>query len=179
MSSDITESPTSFTVRFNVSFFASEGWVPLAAAMVGTVGKKPMWAGLGLRPVVGTTVDIKISPRPLEHRELVLLLSCWRRWDHGSVSGSAINTWLADVDLAAGPDCEDSPHFKRVDIDCFEAIRLLEESGFGFLPESDLQDLGDSYVSWLATVCIGVFCQVAEYLVLPHYVWAPAGNLSS
>ena len=112
---------------------ASEGWVPLAAAMVGTVGKKPMWAGLGLRPVVGTTVDIKISPHPLEHRELVLLLSCWRRWDHGSVSGSAINTWLADVDLAAGPDCEDSPHFKRVDIDCFEAIRLLEESGFGFL----------------------------------------------
>ena len=119
---------------------ASEGWVPLAAAMVGTVGKKPMWADLGLRPVVGTTVDIKISPHPLEHRELVLLLSCWRRWDHGSVSGSAINTWLADVDLAAGPDCEDSPHFNRVDIDCFEAIRLLEESGFGFLPESDLQN---------------------------------------
>ena len=37
---------------------ASEGWIPLAAAMVGTVGKKPMWADLGLRPVVGTTVDI-------------------------------------------------------------------------------------------------------------------------
>ena len=119
---------------------ASEGWIPLAAAMVGTTGKKPMWADFGLRPVVGTTVDIKISPYPLEHRELVLLLSCWKRWDHRSVPGSAINTWLVDVDLAAGPDCEDSPHFKRVDIDCFEAIRLLEESGFGFLPESELQN---------------------------------------
>ena len=108
--------------------------------MVGTVGKKPMWADLGLRPVVGTTVDIKIWPHPLEHRELVLLLSCWRRWDHGSISGSAINTWLANVDLAAGPDCEDSPHFKRGDIDYVEAMRLLEDSGFGFLPEADLQN---------------------------------------
>ena len=45
---------------------ASEDWVPLAAAMVGTIGKKPMWADLGLRPVAGTTVDIKISPQPLE-----------------------------------------------------------------------------------------------------------------
>ena len=61
---------------------AGEGWVPLAAAMVGTIGKKPMWADLRLRPVVGTTVDIKISPQPLAHRELDLLLSCWRRWDH-------------------------------------------------------------------------------------------------
>ena len=116
---------------------ASEGWIPLAAAMVGTVGKKPMWADLGLRPVVGTTVDIKIWPHPLEHKELVLLLSCWGRWDHGSISGSAVNTWLTNV--AAGPDCEDSPHFRRTDIDYVEAMRLLEESGFGFLPETDLQ----------------------------------------
>ena len=31
---------------------ASEGWIPLAAAMVGTIGKQPLWADLGLRPVV-------------------------------------------------------------------------------------------------------------------------------
>ena len=43
---------------------ASEGWIPLAAAMVGTVGKQPLWADLGLRPVVGTTMDIKLWPRP-------------------------------------------------------------------------------------------------------------------
>ena len=119
---------------------ASEGWVPLTAAMVGTTGKKPMWADLGLRPVIGTTVDIIISPLPLENRELDLLLSCWRRWDHGSVPESAINTWLVEVDSASGPDCEDSPHFKRPNIDCIETVRLLDESGFGFLPESDLQN---------------------------------------
>ena len=43
---------------------ASEGWIPLAAAMVGTSDKPPLWA-LGLRPVVGTTLDIKLGPRPL------------------------------------------------------------------------------------------------------------------
>ena len=67
-----------------------------------------LWADLGLRPVVGTTVDIKLWPYPLEHKELVLLLSCWKRWDHVSISGSAINTWLRNVNLAVGPDCEDS-----------------------------------------------------------------------
>ena len=61
---------------------ASEGWIPLAAAMVGTVGKQPLWADLGLRPVVGTTVD-KLWLRLLKHRDVVLLLSCWKRWDHG------------------------------------------------------------------------------------------------
>ena len=48
---------------------ASEGWIPLAAAMVGTIGKQPLWADLGLRPVVGTTLDIKLGPRPLQHRD--------------------------------------------------------------------------------------------------------------
>ena len=31
---------------------ASEGWLPLAAAMVGTSDKPPLWTDLGLRPVV-------------------------------------------------------------------------------------------------------------------------------
>ena len=30
---------------------ASEGWIPLAAAMVGTSDKPPLWADRGLRPV--------------------------------------------------------------------------------------------------------------------------------
>ena len=118
---------------------ASEGWIPLAAAMVGTVGKQPLWADLGLRPVVGTTMDIKLWPRPLQHRDVVLLLSCWKRWDHGSISESAINTWLRRVNMAYGPDCEDSPHFRRSNIDELEAMRLFGECGFDFLPETDLQ----------------------------------------
>ena len=44
---------------------APEGWLPMAAAMLGTVGKPPMWACVGLRPVVGTTVDLKVQPPPL------------------------------------------------------------------------------------------------------------------
>ena len=118
---------------------ASEGWIPLAAAMVGTVGKKPLWSDLGLRPVVGTTVDIKLWPSPLKRRDVILLLSCWKRWDHGSISKSAINTWLKNVNLTYGPDCEDSPHFRRDGIDHLEAMRLLVDSGFDFLPETDLQ----------------------------------------
>ena len=118
---------------------ASEGWIPLAAAMVGTVGKKPLWADLGLRPVVGTTVDIKLWPSPLKHRDVVLLLSCWKRWDHGSISESAINTWLKNVNLTYGPDCEDSPHFRRNGVNDLEAMQLLVDSGFDFLPETDLQ----------------------------------------
>ena len=73
---------------------ASEGWLPLAAAMVGTNDKPPLWTDLGLRPVVGTTLDIKLEPCPLERREVALLLSCWKRWDTKSVADSAINTWL-------------------------------------------------------------------------------------
>ena len=40
---------------------APEGWLPMAAAMLGTVGKPPMWANVGLRPVVGTTIDLKYN----------------------------------------------------------------------------------------------------------------------
>ena len=119
---------------------AVEGWVPLAVAMVGTKKKKPMWADLGLRPVIGTTVDIKVMPQTLEDREVDLLLSCWKKWDYQSVPQCALNKWLAEVDAEWGPECVDSPHFKRVNIDCFEQVQLLEESGFGFLPEADLQN---------------------------------------
>ena len=67
-------------------------------------------------------------------RDVVLLLSCWKRWDHESISESAINTWLKSVNLAYGPDCEDSPHFRRSNI-----MQLLGDCGFDFLPETDLQ----------------------------------------
>ena len=72
---------------------ASEGWIPLAAAMVGTVGKEPMWADFGLRPVVGTTVDIKIAPHPLEHRSW----SCY-----SPVGGGGITVRYQEVPLIHG-----------------------------------------------------------------------------
>ncbi len=78
------------------------------------------WADPGLRPVIGTTVDIKVAPVK-------------------SVSGCALNTWLSEVRSEYGPECEDSPHFRRRNIDLLEATRLLHDSGFQFLPEMDLQ----------------------------------------
>ncbi len=120
---------------------AVEGWIPLAAAMVGTHDKPPMWAGTGLQPVIGITIDLKVAPAPLSDRNLRLLLSCWKRWDAKVVSGSALATWLCNVQSEFGPECKDSPQFRRVDIDMLEAARLLNESGFQFLPEKELQDV--------------------------------------
>ena len=120
---------------------AVEGWIPLAAAMVGTHDKPPMWARTGLQPVIGTTIDLKVAPAPVSDRDLRLLLSCWKRWDAKVVSGSALATWLGNVQSELGPECDDSPLFRKVDIDMLEAARLLNESGFQFLPEKELQDL--------------------------------------
>ena len=53
------------------------------------------------------------------------------------LSTSGLQRWTLS---AWGPECVDSPHFKRLNIDCFETVKLLEESGFGFLPEADLQN---------------------------------------
>ena len=41
-------------------------------------------------PLLDPTGDF--SPRPLQHRDVALLLSCWKRWDFKSVTDSAINT---------------------------------------------------------------------------------------
>ena len=43
----------------SLSSIAAEGWIPMAAAMLGTEAKPPMWASIGLRPVAGTTIDFR------------------------------------------------------------------------------------------------------------------------
>ena len=167
---------------------ASEGWIPLAAAMVGTSGKQPLWADLGLRPVVGTTLDIKLGPRPLQHRDVALLLSCWKRWDFKSVADSAINTWLKGANTAFGPDCEDSPCFRIRNMDVLDAMRLFGECGFDFLPETDLQkrpglevvmtvglhlcalEMTDQQLDTLA--CIALAGQLPEFFPLKQWISA-------
>ena len=111
---------------------ASEGWLPLAAAMVGTSDKPPLWTDLGLRPVVGPTLDIKLEQCPLARREVALLLSCWKRWDTKSVADSAINTWLKGANPEFGPDCEDSPCYGIRKMNVLEVMRLFGECGFDF-----------------------------------------------
>ena len=167
---------------------ASEGWIPLAAAMVGTSDKPPLWADLGLRPVVGTTLDIKLGPRPLEHRDVALLLSCWKRWDFTSVADSAINTWLKGANPAFGPDCEDSPCYRIRNMNVLDVMRLFGECGFEFLPETDLQkrpglevvmtvglhlcalEMTDQQVDTLA--CIALAGQLPEFFPLQQWICA-------
>ena len=146
---------------------ASEGWLPLAAAMVGTSDKPPLWTDLRLRPVVGTTLDIKLEPCPLERREVALLLSCWKRWD---------------------PDCEDSPCYGIRKMNVLEVMRLFGECGFEFLPETDLQkrpglevvmtvglhlcalEMTDQQVDTLA--CIALAGQLPEFFPLLEWSYA-------
>ena len=167
---------------------ASEGWIPLAAAMVGTCDKPPLSADLGLRPVVGTTLDIKLGPRPLEHRDVALLLSCWKRWDSMSVADSAINTWLKGANPAFGPDCEDSPCYGIRNMNVLDVMRLFGECGFEFLPETDLQkrpglevvmtvglhlcalEMTDQQVDTLA--CIALAGQLPEFFPLQQWICA-------
>ena len=59
----------------SLASIAAEGWIPMAAAMLGTAGKPPMWASVGLRPVAGTTIDFKVSPPSLSEREKLLMLN--------------------------------------------------------------------------------------------------------
>ena len=77
----------------SLASIAPEGWIPMAAAMLGTEDKPPMWASVGLRPVVGTTIDFGVLPPMLSEREELLMLSCWQQWDPTSVQGSALSQW--------------------------------------------------------------------------------------
>ena len=62
----------------SLASIAPEGLLPLAAAMLGAVDKPPMWTSVGLRPVVGTTIDFRVLPPTLFEREKLLMLSCWQ-----------------------------------------------------------------------------------------------------
>ena len=86
----------------SLASIAAEGWISMAAAMLGTAGKPPMWASVGLRPVAGTTIDFKVSPPSLSEREKLLMLSCWQQWDAAGVPGSALSQWLTGIDVDAG-----------------------------------------------------------------------------
>ena len=156
--------------------------------MVGTQDKPPMWADAGLQPVIGTALDFKVAPTPLTERELCLLLTCWKRWDAKSVPGSASATWLTAVQSMSGPECEDWPFFRKADLDELEATRLLNDSGFQFLPDKELQECSslEIVMSVGLRLCTLEFApkqwQTLAYLSLvgmlpeffPHHQWVEA-----
>eukprot|EP00434_Breviolum_minutum_P009685 symbB.v1.2.008526.t1/scaffold527.1/size293072/24 len=51
------------------------GWIPMAAAMVGTASSPPLWTGQDWRPILGTSVDTRILPPHLSSKESLLLLT--------------------------------------------------------------------------------------------------------
>ena len=90
--------------------------------------------------------------------------------------------------MAYGPDCEDSPHFRRSNIDELEGMRLFGECGFDFLPETDLQqrpgldvvmtvglhlcalELTDQQLDTLA--CLALAGLLPEFFPFEHWVLA-------
>ena len=64
-------------------------------------------------PILGTSVDTRILPPPLSDKESLLLLSQWIRLPRDDLHiRHATNSWLqpGKVNVALGPDCDDSPH---------------------------------------------------------------------
>ena len=110
----------------SLASIAPEGWIPMGAAMLGTVDKPPMWASVGLRPVVGTTIDLRVLPPILSERAKLLMLSCWQYWDATSVPGSALSQWLVGIDVEHGPDGFSSPTFLKQNFNGQEAADLYQ-----------------------------------------------------
>ena len=110
----------------SLSSIAAEGWIPMAAAMLGTEAKPPMWASIGLRPVAGTTIDFRVLPPFLSEREKLLLLSCWQQWDPTGVPSTALSRWLVGIDVDYGPDGRSSPTFLKQSFRVQEAADLYQ-----------------------------------------------------
>ena len=117
----------------SLASIAPEGWLPMAAAMLGTVDKPPLWASVGLRPVVGTTIDFKVLPPILAERKKLLLLSCWQEWDPTSVPSSALSQWLVGIEVERGPDGLDSPTYLKQNFNVQEAADLYQDVHLGTL----------------------------------------------
>ena len=47
---------------------AQFGWIPMAAAMVGSASSPPLWTGQDWRPILGTSMDTRILPPSLSEK---------------------------------------------------------------------------------------------------------------
>ena len=53
----------------SLASIAAEGWISMAAALLGTAEKRSMWASVSLRSVASTTIDFRVLPPSLSERE--------------------------------------------------------------------------------------------------------------
>ena len=81
----------------------------------------------------------------------------------------------------SGPECEDSPFFRKADLDELEAVRLLNDSGFQFPGQRVARVLvtGDCHVSGTAALHTGFCSQTVADPCVPVLGWDAAGILSS
>ena len=70
---------------------------------------------MGLRPVIGTTVDIKVMSQPLENKEIDLVLSYWKKWDRKSVPECALNKWPSRLRLSGVLSVDSGRRFRAED----------------------------------------------------------------
>ena len=130
----------------SLAALAKFGWIPMAAAMVGSASSPPLWTGQDWRPILGTSVDTRILPPHLSNKESLLLLSQWIRIPRDDLHiRHATNCWLSPdkVKVALGPDCDLSPHPVRevpLDISTPYIDMLL---GPRSLPEAKLTKLSN------------------------------------
>ncbi len=81
---------------------AKKGWTVLAAALLGTQEKPPLWTQDGFRPVMGTTIDCRTTPCPVSYKEESLLLSRWWPERDPEVLDS-LKTFLKGVEPSHSP----------------------------------------------------------------------------
>ena len=101
-------------MKEGLTSLAGQGWKPMASAMVGTGANPPIWACNDWRPILGTSVNVKVLPDALTAREEQLLLSQWARIPLKQLPIThAAHTWLhekLDLPRNGSPDCFESPH---------------------------------------------------------------------
>ena len=78
---------------------AQFGWLPLAAALFGTVDWQPQWLHHNFLPVIGLRVHAKIPPSPLSYQQTVALLGLWER---RATMGSQCRALTQAADLTFG-----------------------------------------------------------------------------
>ena len=59
-------------------------WLPLAAALFGTVDWQPQWLHHYFLPVIGLRVHAKIPPSPLSYQQVVSLIGLTDRYTRGT-----------------------------------------------------------------------------------------------
>ena len=91
---------------------AHYGWMPLAAALFGTMKWQPQWLHHNFLPVIGLRVHAKVPPSPLTDRQLVAFLGLWERKAHRGLQCRAFYRQYSST-LVSRPHSQQWAHGRR------------------------------------------------------------------